>query len=84
MMITQHARKRLKQRAIPDAMASLIINYGKEMYQKGGTYKYQLTKRDAKHLKQDLNRVLNHLDSLSDTYLIESEDGRIITVGHII
>ena len=82
-MITRHARRRLQQRAIPEQMLPIVFSYGEEIYQKGGTYLYRLTDSSVAHIRRDLSHILNHLDSLSDSYFVESTDGKIITAGHI-
>ncbi|RTE67325.1 hypothetical protein EH243_03745 [Amphritea opalescens] len=81
-MLTKHAEKRLQQRAIPEEMLLFISLYGEEVAQKGGSHEHRLTKRAVKALRKDLKKVLQHLDSLSNTYVIEGTEGKIITAGH--
>lgn len=81
-MLTKHAEERLQQRAIPEAMLHFISLYGEEAHQKGGSHELRLPKRAVKALRKDLKKVLQHLDSLSNAYFIESASGEIITAGH--
>ena len=81
-MLTKHAEKRLQQRAIPKEMLHFISLYGEEVTQKGGCHELRLPKRAIKALRKDLKKVLQHLDSLSNTYVIEGAAGEVITAGH--
>lgn len=79
---TKHAALRAQQRSIPDIMLPILLMFGEEDYQKGGTQVLRISKRKRKVIRKGLERTLKHLDSLSDTYLVLSEDGKVITVGH--
>jgi hypothetical protein len=80
--ISNHAQQRLKQRGIPELMLNLLVQYGRDEYQKGGTTVWRLSRKAAKRLRQDLKEVLGRLDALADTYFVEATDGTVITAGH--
>lgn len=80
--LTKHALQRLQQRAIPESMLSLLFAYGDYQRAGGGCVKVALTRKGAKRLRRDLQTLLGQFDSLRNTYLVESPDGAVITVGH--
>ena len=47
IIITDHASKRLQQRAVKLDWVYQVMNWGQENYEKGGYYKYFLGKRQA-------------------------------------
>lgn len=80
--LTKHAEARLQQRGIPPLMLPVVMAYGVEQYQKGGTTVWSLPKASAKRLRRELKELLNRMDALSDTYFVEDEAGTVITAGH--
>jgi len=80
--LTKHAQRRLQQRAIPEPMLSLLFQYGDCRNAGDGCMKITLTRKGAKRLHRDLQTLLGQFDSLRNTYLVESPDGAVITVGH--
>lgn len=82
IVLTEHAGQRLQQRSIPEMMLKLLMLYGEEKLQKGGTRVLRLPKDSQKALRKELKHVLNHLDSLSDSYMVLADDGVVITAGH--
>lgn len=80
--LTKHAEERLQQRGIPPLMLPIVMAYGQEQYQKGGTTVWVLPKKSAKRLRRELKDLLSRMDALSDTYFVENDAGTVITAGH--
>ena len=81
-MLTNHAKQRMQQRAIPPLMIELLYLYGREQNQNGSTMLF-LDRRARKKARQALMDVKQRFDKLCDTYLVEADgDGKVITVGH--
>lgn len=80
--LTKHAQRRLQQRAIPESMLPLLYQYGDCKHAGDGCKKIIMTRKGAKRLHRDLQTLLGQFDSLRNTYLVESPDGAVITVGH--
>jgi len=81
-MLSNHAKQRMQQRAIPPLMIDLLYLYGRKQHQKGSTVLF-LDKRARKRARRVLQDVKQRFDKLSDTYLVEADrDGTVVTVGH--
>ena len=81
-MLTNHAKQRMQQRAIPPLMIELLYLYGREQHQDGSTMLF-LDRRARKKSRRALMDVKQRFDNLCDTYLVEAGgDGTVITVGH--
>lgn len=80
--VTEHARKRMQQRAIPDQLLPLMLEYGQREQAGDGCRRWRLTRKAVATMRRDLKSIMGRLDSVQDAYLIESADGAIVTVGH--
>lgn len=80
--LTKHAALRSQQRSIPEVMLPILLIYGEECVQKGGSQVLRIPRSKQKALRKGLERALKHIDSLGDNYMVLSEDGTVITVGH--
>lgn len=81
-MMSNHATKRMHQRAIHPLMIDLLYRYGRERHQNGATVLF-LDSRARNQALKALGEVVHRFDKLCDTYLVESEDdGTVITIGH--
>lgn len=69
--LTDHARARMRQRGIPDAVVADLLAYGRaEHDHRGGTIVY--FDREARAYARRSSRA----------YLVLAGDGSVITVGH--
>ena len=73
--LTNHARKRMQQRAINQTQIILIEMFGEEKYQKGGTYTNKISNKMLSKLK-------HAIDKLQGVQIISNEEGKIITAMH--
>lgn len=80
--MSRHARTRCQQRAVTELMLQLLREYGETEHVGNGCRKRSLTRQAKKRVRRQLQATLSHYDSLADTYLVESDDGQIVTVGH--
>ena len=80
--LTQHARVRSAQRALPEFMVDLLLRYGEARPQKGGSEILQFSHGTDRWLRQQLVHALAHWDSRRNTYAVLGRDGAVVTVGH--
>jgi hypothetical protein len=80
LRLTDHARARMRQRAIPPMAVEALLAYGRgEHDHRGGTIVY-FDKAARRRLERErLDRALEHC---LDAYAVVAETGEIITVGH--
>ena len=81
--MSKHALQRAQQRAIPEAMLSLLCTLGAECQQKGGTSLLFIPKKQRCRIRRQLQQLLSRFDAIQDSYLVMNDDGHIITTGHL-
>ena len=83
MKLSKHAGDRSQQRSIPQIVVDLLVDFGVEKKQNGGTSVYFFDKKARKRLAAyagHLSPLFNeHLDSY---VVIDPSDKLVITVGH--
>ena len=80
--LTHHARTRMAQRNIPELWVQLLHWFGESRRQDGGIVRY-LDRHATRRLRRQIRQVASRLDSLEDTYLIESAtEPVVITTGY--
>ena len=78
--ITEHAKKRGQQRAIPIFVAELVLDYGCVVYRHGAEVAY-LDKAARKALKRDMGpKIYSRIEDQLDVYVVA--DGSVITIAH--
>ena len=81
-MYTAHAQARLQQRAIPDEAVDTLLSYGERRRHHGADI-YYLSKAARSRVAGALGKErYNRLHRSLDTYLVVSDDGRLITAAH--
>ena len=81
-MLSNHAKRRLQQRAIPPLLVDLLYRYGREQRQYGSTVLF-FDKNSRKHARKALQDVIERFDKLGDVYLVEADEcSTTVTVGH--
>lgn len=80
LRLTEHARARMQQRAIPPAVVEALLAYGREEHDHRGATIVFFNKAARRRLERErLDRILDrHLDA----YAVVAETGEVITVGH--
>lgn len=82
LILTEHAKVRMKQRGIKSHWVELVLQYGREVYQKGKhTYSISLDKLSIKKIKKIYGSV-EDLNKLRSMYVIVADDGAIVTCAY--
>ena len=82
-MLTAHAQKRLQQRAIPSMVINLLLDYGELEYDHQGTGIYFFDNEGKRHVRNILRQNgSTQIDHCLDVYLVASNRGDVVTVGH--
>ncbi|MCC6145274.1 MAG: hypothetical protein DPW12_10510 [Rhodocyclaceae bacterium] len=80
LLLTEHARARMQQRAIPPAVVEALLAYGQgEHDHRGGTIHY-FNKAARRRLERE--RLDRALERYLDAYAVVAGTGEVITVGH--
>jgi hypothetical protein len=80
--LTEHGRKRAEQRAIPDVVLDVLLEFGEIDEQKGNTSLVELDRRRRKALVKSLKKLMRSLANDAPPFAVIGDNGRIITVGH--
>lgn len=82
MIYTDHAERRMQQRAIPVRAIELLQRFGCIEYSNGARIRY-FDKRSRKRAIDAMSEPTNaDLDRLRGMYFVETNEGVIITAGH--
>ena len=73
--LTNHARRRMAQRAIDETVVQLIEAFGESRYQKGGSEVLQI-RRDV------LAQLRSAVDRAKDVIVVKGDHDRVVTVMH--
>ena len=80
--LSKHARDRLQQRSITPLETELLLMYGQQHYLGHGRNYWVLGKRGMKKLRKDMKKIMQRLDRLQECFVVDTEEGTVITVGH--
>ena len=81
MIYSDHAEKRMQQRAIPELAIELLQIYGCIEHSQGASIRY-FDKRARQQVNRALKALVSDLDRLADLYIVESNQGVVVTAGH--
>lgn len=83
LALTKHAKGRMQQRGIKTRWIELVLEYGREVYQKGRqSYKISLDKIGIKKI-QSIYGSFEDLRKLRSVYVIvAADDGAIVTCAY--
>ena len=83
LQMTDHARARARQRAIPPLIVDWLARFGAACHDgHGATIRY-FDQRSRKALAREVGHVIvDRLGALLDTYVVLAGDGAVITTGH--
>jgi len=83
VMLSQHAKVRMQQRAISEDMLESLLDFGQVKFNGQGTEILTFPKRVVKHLKKELDhKVFMKIERHLNLYAIMSSDGELITTGY--
>jgi hypothetical protein len=83
-MFTKHALKRCQQRAIPQDLCDLVLEFGEFRYDHHGARVWFMTKRSVERAGRSLgHESARRLEKKKNIFLVEALDtSLVITVGH--
>jgi hypothetical protein len=82
LVLTKHAKVRMKQRSIKSHWVNLVLEYGKEAYQKGKrSTSFSLDKLGVQKLKKAYGKF-EDLNKLRQVYVVVSDDGAVVTCAY--
>lgn len=73
--LTEHAKKRMRQRGISGLQTRIIEEFGIERYQKGGSSLMYLPAKTITELR-------HALDKIEHVTLVQGNEGKIVTAMH--
>ncbi len=82
-MNTHHSTVRAQQRGVPPLIQQWLLEYGEESHDGRGAVRRYFSHRSVRIMERRFGRrVVRKLGEYLCTYLVESSDGHIVTVGH--
>ena len=82
IILSNHAQVRMKQRCIKASWINLVLEYGREVYQKGKhSYSISLDSTGVKKIKRLYGDMFD-VSKLRSLYLIVSEDNVLVTCAY--
>ena len=75
--LTRHARQRVRQRAYRERDLELIVRYGRPLQSGDG---HLLLRKDVERLRRQAKHLLDRLDHLAGSAVIQSRDGAVLSV----
>ncbi len=82
MRLTEHATCRAQQRSIPPAIVNWLLEFGAVEYSHDARKRF-FDKVARKRMEKALgHEIVDRLGDLLNCYLVESQEGTIITVAH--
>ncbi|MGE0580670.1 MAG: hypothetical protein AB7P31_00850 [Steroidobacteraceae bacterium] len=81
--LTAHAAARSRERGIPPLVIDWLQAYGAEQFDGQGARVRYFDRRSKRQLERDVGSAVVHkLNHWLNCYLVESNDGAVVTVGH--
>lgn len=80
LRLTEHARTRMQQRAIPPAVVEALLDYGRSEHDHRGSTIVYFNKSARQRLERE--RRIRDLERYLDAYAVVAGTGEVITVGH--
>ncbi len=82
MLISRHAQVRSQQRAIPELMIDLLLQFGSCERAGAGVSKVFFDKTSRRRVKAYAGPLASLLEEHLDVYAVVSDDMTVITTGH--
>ena len=83
MQLSRHANERSQQRAIPEMMIDLLLQFGSSERAGSGICKIFFDKPSRRRVKAYAGPLASFLEQHLDVYAVVSEENmKVITVGH--
>lgn len=82
MQLSRHANERSQQRAIPEMMIDLLLQFGSSESAGSGVSKVFFDKTSRRRVKAYAGSLAGLLEEHLDVYAVVSSEMKVITVGH--
>lgn len=82
MQLTKHAQTRSQQRAIPQMLIDLLLEFGSSERSGSGVSKVFFDKASRRKVKAYAGPLARILDDHLDIYAVVADDLTVITTGH--
>ncbi len=82
MILTQHANERSQQRAIPEMMIDLLLQFGSSESAGSGVNKVFFDKASRRRVNAYAGPLAKFLKQHLDVYAVVTSDMKVVTVGH--
>lgn len=83
LTMTNHARTRIQQRGISEAIVENLLDFGREAYDHHGSCVVYFDRRARAELRRVCGEATyRRLESRLDAYAVLAPSGDIVTVGH--
>jgi hypothetical protein len=82
MQLSRHANERCQQRAIPEMMIDLLLQFGSSESAGSGVSKLFFDKTSRRRVKAYAGSLAGLLGEHLDVYAVVSSEMKVITVGH--
>lgn len=82
MYLTQHATTRSQQRAIPQFVIDLLLQFGASEPSGEGTNKLFFDKAARRRIKAYVGPLAKAVDEHLDVYAVVAPDSKVVTVAH--
>lgn len=79
--LTDHAKKRMQQRSIPQMVLDWLINFGQSEPAGDGARKYFFDKTSRKNFKKYAGQLYGPLEQYLDAYVVLASDSSVVTVA---
>ena len=81
--LTNHARTRIQQRGIPEAVVESLLDFGRETYNHRGGLVVYFNRRAREGVRQACGKeIYKRMEAHLDAYAVVGHSGNIVTVGH--
>lgn len=82
--LTKHAKSRVQQRGMPPVVLEWLDAFGARERDGHGAEKVWFDKISRKRMNKVLgHEIVDRMGSLLDAYMVQREDGMVVTVGRI-
>ena len=83
LTMSHHARTRLQQRGIPEAILENLMDFGREIYDHRGSRIVYFDRRAREELRLACgSETYKRIEARLDAYAVIAPSGDIVTVGH--
>lgn len=79
--LTNHAKKRMQQRSVPQIVLDWLVEFGNSVHVGNGARKYFFDKQSRKQFKKYAGSIYGALEQYLDAYVVVAPDSSIVTVG---